>query len=392
MTAITNKGFLMQYFLHSCSQLFFMSVVYLTLAGCTDNITEAKVETVQVRPAKLALVEHASGDALRTFPATVEPSLYAHLAFRLNGEIAKVHVVAGNHVNKGDPLASLDDKDYKVQLKQATAKFNLALSQHNRALKLLKDNLISSSEYDQFKAELDIAEAQLAASQNNLEYTVIKAPFDGVVSKVNIEAFEFIQAKQTIMEIQGRKNIDITIQVPEQLMVRLPKGDKASLYQPSLVFDANASTKYKVTLKEHDLTPNAATKSYQVVFTLPTPENINVLPGMTGSLEVELNKLLDIDQEALLVPISAVFIPNSEVTVNNNNQTKYLFKANKLAGSNLYITELVAIQVISIDHQNMIIKPLIKGEVKAGDKIVAAGPHLLVADQTIAEWIQERGL
>lgn len=373
----------MSYFVSKIKTIGAWTLLIGALSGCSEQNKDPNETVKQPRPAKVTTVLAAAGETLKTFPATVEPSLYAHLAFRVNGEIAELPVVAGQEVVKGQVLAKLDDKDFVVQQKQAQAKFNLTSSQFNRAEKLIKENLISSAEYDQIKAEVDIASAQLDAANNNLEYSTLKAPFDGVISNVNVESFEFIQAKQPIMDIQGRNNIDVAIQVPEQLMVRLPKSKQTQSYQPSLVFNAQPNQKYKVTLKEHDITPNPATKSYEVIFSLPTPENINVLPGMTGTLEVELNKLLNNDLSLLIVPISAVFVPNKLA----DSKSKYVYKLTESME-----TKLVAVEVVETKQKGLVIRPSIPGELEAGDKVVAAGPHLIPEGTKVTEWVQERGL
>ncbi|GAA0288527.1 efflux RND transporter periplasmic adaptor subunit [Psychrosphaera haliotis] len=366
--------------------LFTAVIGVLLVTGCSNEKEETS-KTSNIRPAKLAQVKKLQGDTIRTFPATVEPSIYAHLAFRVNGEVAKISVVAGQHVEKDQVLAKLDDSDFIIQHKQALARFDLTKSQFDRADKLLAEKLISSAEYDQLKAELDIASAQLEAAKNNLKYSTIKAPFPGVVAHVNVEAFEFIQAKQPIMELQGRETIDVVIQVPEQLMIRLPKSSKAQTYQPTLIFDGEQQKKYKVTLKEHDIIPNSATKSYQVVFTMPTPEDLNVLAGMTAALEVELDKLLTSDVNALIVPISSLFVPNSKVGELENSNVKFVLKVK----SNMQ-TELVRVNVIETRQTGVVIKPIETGLLTSSDRVVAAGPHLISEGSVISEWKQERGL
>lgn len=358
-------------------------VVISLITGCSESKEQRADTPKPPRPAKITSVTAEAGDSLKTFPATVEPSLYAHLAFRVNGEIIELPVVAGQEVEKGQVLAKLDDKDFVVQQKQAKAKYDLTLSQFNRAQQLIKENLISSAEFDQLKAEVDISEAQLEAANNNLEYSTLKAPFDGVISNVNVEAFEFIQAKQPIMDIQGRSNIDVAIQVPEQLMVRLPKNKQTEQYQPNLVFDAQPNKKYKVSLKEHDITPNPATKSYEVIFSLPNPDDLNVLPGMTGTLEVELNKLLNNDLSLLVVPISAVFVPNKLA----DQATKFVYKV-----TSEMTTQLVAVDVLETKQKGLVIRPKVRGSLKVGDKVVAAGAHLIPEGTKVTEWVQERGL
>ncbi|MDA8621471.1 efflux RND transporter periplasmic adaptor subunit [Psychrosphaera sp.] len=359
---------------------------FLFVAGCSSEKEETS-KVNNIRPAKLAEVKRLQGDTIRTFPATVEPSIYAHLAFRVNGEVSKIAVVAGQHVEKDQVLAKLDDSDFMIQHKQALARFDLTKSQFERADKLLKEKLISSAEYDQLKAELDIASANLDSAKNNLKYSTIKAPFAGVVAHVNVEAFEFIQAKQPILELQGRETIDVVIQVPEQLMIRLPKSSTAQAYQPTLTFDGEQKKRYKVTLKEHDIIPNAATKSYQVVFTMPTPEDINVLAGMTAALEVELDKLLTSDANALIVPISSLFVPNSKVSEIENLDVKFILKVN----SNMQ-TELVRVTVVETRQTGVVIKPIESNSLTSNDRVVAAGPHLIPEGSVISEWKQERGL
>lgn len=360
----------------------------LTLQGCGQAIdAEQNNEVDIIRPAKTALVESAGSNGIRRFPATVEPSKYARMAFRLNGEVAEVNVVAGQKVKKGEVLVRLDDTDLKVQLAQATAKFKLAKSQQSRVEKLLKDKLISSSEAEQIEAEFEIAQAQLQIAQNNLEYSKLKAPFDGVVAVLHVESFESIVAKQPILEVQGRDFIDVTIAVPEQLMIRLPKGDRADNYQPTIIFDTAENHRFKVTLKEHDISPNPATKSYRVVFTLATPTEINVLPGMTGTLEVELDKLLRADNSLLKVPNSALFIPNGMSERALSPKNSFLYRLDEDMRVNL-----VAVEIVEIHQSGAVVRVIKDNELGVGDEIIAAGPHLLAQGAKVQRWRQERGL
>ena len=325
----------------------------------------------------------AGGSDTRTFPATVEPTLDAQLAFRVNGEVSAIQVVAGQEVEQGQILAQLDDKDFRLQLRQAQAKYDLTVSQHKRAKQLLADKLIASSAYDEAKAQLDIAEAQLDSAKTNLTYTKVVAPFKGTVAQLHVEAFEFVQAKQPIMELQGRDTIDVAIQVPEQLMVQIQKSDETEQYQPSLIFDAKPDRKYKVKLKEHDITPNPATKSYKVVFSMPTPKDLNVLSGMTGKLVAEMNKVLQNTDFSLLVPVEAVFVPNDKA----DSGLQFVYR---LTSQNK--TELVKVTVNKIGQKGAYIQPAEQGRLSVGDTVIAAGSHLLNEGQEVRPWQQERGL
>ena len=123
----------MSYFVSKIKTIGSWTLLIGALSGCSEQNKDPNETVKQPRPAKVTTVQAAAGETLKTFPATVEPSLYAHLAFRVNGEIAELPVVAGQEVVKGQVLAKLDDKDFVVQQKQAQAKFNLTSSQFNRA-------------------------------------------------------------------------------------------------------------------------------------------------------------------------------------------------------------------------------------------------------------------
>jgi len=356
-------------------------VASLLLLGCTDTKSTQESEPT-VRPAKTAQVELASGATLKTFTATVEPSQNAQLAFRVNGEIANQLVVAGEEVTKGQLLAKLDDKDFKLQVKQAKARFDLSLSQFERAKKLFKDNLIASSAFDEVQAQLDIAEAQLESAKRNLDYTELKAPFDGVIAQIHVETFEFIQAKQPIMELQGRKSIDVAVQVPEDLMARVPRSKGTTTYQPTLILDAQPQTEFKVTYRENDITPNPATKSYKVVFSFVPPKDINVFAGMTGKLLVELDKLIDVPTDVFLVPVEAVFLPNKFA----GQDKHFVYKLNQQNQ-----TVLTQVSLEKMTQQGALIKA-IDGNLSVSDTVIAAGSHLISEGQTVKPWSRERGL
>lgn len=368
---------------HQHLLLFFIGIFCLTLTGCGEKNEKQTANTQLSRPAKVAVVKPHSDNTIRYFPATIEPTVKAQLAFRVNGELAALNVVAGQNVQFGDVLAELDDKDFTLQVKQAQAKYDLSLSQFNRAKSLFKDKLVSSSVYDEAAAQFDIAQAQLEGAKRNLQYTMITAPFSGTVAQMFIENYEFIQAKQPIIDLQGREQVDISIDVPEQLMVRLPKNEDGKLYQPLLFLDAAPEKSYRVTFKEHDITANKATKTYRVVFSLNAPADLNLMSGMTGKLAVELDKVLNTHNTALLVPIEAVFVPNQ--FAGQNKQFVYKLDAKMK-------TTLVEINVSKIAQHGAEITPVDPSALKVGDQIIAAGSHFLTVGQQVRPWVRERGL
>lgn len=117
------------------------------------------------------------------------------LSFQVSGQIAKMLKEEGDSVKKGELLAVLDDKDYKSNLEKAQADVSRALalkddaqSKFERQAPLADDNTISAQDYDTLfntknKALADYkgAVAQKNYAQNQLDYTRIYAPDDGIM-------------------------------------------------------------------------------------------------------------------------------------------------------------------------------------------------------------------
>lgn len=361
------------------TQLIMSVMLVSAISACSKE--ESSVVVNDIRPVKTADVTLASAKGIKSFPASIEPALDAQLTFRVNGQLAKLLVKAGDHVEKNQVLAILETQDFDLAIEQAQAKFNLSNSQFTRAKQLFSDQLIAISAYDEAKAQLDIAKAQLELAKTNLTYTELHAPFTGVIAQTHIESFETVQAKQPILEIQGRELLDVAIQVPETLMALLPK--EADHYQPTLILDALPNSEFKVSFKEHDISPNAATKSYKAVFSLKAPESINVLSGMSGTLYADLDKIFPSNQSQFKLPLAAVFLPNQFA----GQDKHFVYRI-----SPQMTAELVEVKLSKVINNMAVVTPVSGTNLVKGDKVISAGSHLIKPNQQVSLWQKERGL
>ena len=355
-----------------------MKTVYLALffslliTACSEPQVEAQKEII--RPVKAYTLTEKSADHIRNFPGIVEATENAVLSFRVPGELITLDVKPGQLVAKGTVIATLDPKDYKLSVDRAQADYDLAKSQYLRAEQLVDEKLISASDFDTAFARYKSAESQLSARKNELEYTVLRAPFDTTVAKVHLENFESIQAKQPIITAQDLNVVDIAIQVPEAIMFRIKKDNN---YRPSIIFENDPEKSYLADLKEYNTEPDASTNSFKVVFSLAAPEDFNVLPGMAATVRAELDKVVSNPDTSITIPNTATF------TKAGDSETSYVW----LIDENMQIrSQQVTVSSINADGVE------IKAGVKAGDTIVVAGVHRLREGMTVSIWQQERGL
>jgi len=157
------------------------------LTGCDKSTPEAAVsEDEHARPAKIVPVVSAGVTAWRSYPGTLEASRRAELAFRVDGQLIDRPAKPGLVVKKGDILAQLDEAVYRNTFEERQARHHLAKIQYDQASKLVKQKLYSQLQYDQAVAELKSTKASLDQASDNLEYTRLLAPVDGVVAKVTV--------------------------------------------------------------------------------------------------------------------------------------------------------------------------------------------------------------
>lgn len=342
----------------------------ILITACKDPQPEITESTIS-RPVKLFTVPNTGSSNIRRFPAKVEANQGSYLSFRVNGELMSFPTLAGQSVEKGQILAKLDPEDFKLQLSDREARYKLAKNQLERTETLKTKGIASQSELDQAKANMQVALSALEKAQTDLEYTVLRAPFAGTISKVFIKNFESVVAKQNIMRIETRDLMDVTIQIPEKLVARV---DKKTTYKPNVVFDSYPNKSYELSLKEWDTQADPLTLSYRVVFTLPLPTDFNLLAGMTGNVLIDLNKVFYSNQRKFTIPTTAVFSDASE------DSFVWRYNDGKLEKVKVVLGEIHKSGIEIIDGLN------------PGDQIVSAGVHHLTAQSNVRPWTKERGL
>ena len=351
--------------------------ISMALIACSQE--DAAEVREAIRPVKIFQVQSSDALMLRKFPAQVHSAERAELAFRVAGELQRLPVTAGQDVRRGDVLAVLDPRDYQILVDDRKARQQLAKSQFQRTNDLFKRQQVSKAQLDQATAELEISNAALAAARSDLSYTKLKAPFSGQISQRYIDNHQPVSAGQKIMTLQVRDQLEVKMQIPESLMANIAT-DKESSYRPEVEFEAIPGQRFLSRYKEHNAQADAATGSFTVTLILTRPQGLNLLPGMSASVHVDLNKVLSNKISSVIIPSQAVFQTDAQAEGSSNAQV-WVVKPDMM---------LVArtIKVGRLTHSGI---EVIEG-LQAGEKIVAAGVHQAHEGMKVRPWVQERGL
>jgi RND family efflux transporter MFP subunit len=277
----------------------------LLLTACEKQAPPQETEA-PVRPVKSVVVTSGGASGLRTFPGRVDASRQVELSFSVAGKIEELPAREGAAVKEGTVVAKLDPTDFQNEVNDQQARYDKANSEFDRAKELIKKNFISRQDFDALEATLKSAAATLARAKTDLGYTVLKAPFSGRIAQRYVENFTEVQAKERIMAVQDVETLEVKVDVPENVIRLVRRSDSDGKRVPVAVrFDGGGEKSFPLTFKEAATRADAQTQTFEVTFTLPAPTEVNLLPGMTVSVDVDLSKIQNTEGHFAL-PVSAV--------------------------------------------------------------------------------------
>ena len=243
----------------------FLIFFILILSSCSKK---EKIEAIKIAtgPVESTVTTINSG--------TVEAQSQAELAFGTIGRIAKVYVSLGSKVSANGLIAELENDDLK-------AVYNETQKELIRAEELFKNGLVSISNLDSAKRAREV-------SRLNYEKTVMKAPFGGLITAMDLKPGEFYQSSVGInnrpaVQIIDLKKRKIKGEIDEVDLQRVSIGLKARIKIPAL---KNKTFQAKVT----KVVPFVSTAKDQ---------------DRTSQIELEIIEAKDANNLDILIPVGA---------------------------------------------------------------------------------------
>src|SRR3954454_10139328 len=284
-----------------------IALLAVALVGCNEKVAE---KSAPGRPVLVATVHYEAESPERSFVGTIRPRIATDMGFRVPGKVAKRLVEVGQSVDVGQPLATLDEVDLKLQAEQAQAEFFAATgvlaqaaASETRARDLRAKGWTTDAQMDQAKAAADEARARLNRAErsveltkNSLSYATLVADTRGVVTATLIDAGQVVASGQTAIRIARFAEKEAVVAIPETLVGRAKDGTA------SVTLWSEPDKKYAAKLREVAPTADPATRTYLAKFSLPDAgEDVSL--GMTATLT-----LADAATERVAkVPLSALY-------------------------------------------------------------------------------------
>lgn len=353
-----------------CAHVAIALMAIAVLDGCAERNEAAR----SVRPALAYTISNNAGSGAEVYPGEIRARREADHAFRISGKMVTRFVEQGNVVKRGQALAQLDPQDVKLaadsaraNVTAATTEATFADAEYNRFKDLFNKGFVSQSALDQklnvatsAKARLEAARAQASVSSNQAGYATLTAEQDGVVTQVMTEAGQVVAAGQAVMRIADPAAKELSISAPESRIAEFRRiGAKGSPVRDLRVATwAHPDQYYEAKVREVSGAADPLTRTYSIRLTIQGADDLVQLGMSAFAVFIGAN-----DAETISVPLSALYLKNGGAEPVTG--VWQIGKDGKVS--------LKPVTVIQYKEN----AALIKGGVKIGDMIVAAGVHKL---------------
>jgi len=290
------------------------------------------------------------------------------LAFRVGGTVVERLVQTGDAVKAGQVLARIETSELqanitaaKAGVASAKATLDLATSDLARQKTLLDKGFATRSAYEQSaksvdvaQAQLNIAQSQLQIANDNFSYAELKAGSDGVVTAVNVEIGQVVQAGQAVVTIANGNARQAVFDVSDALIAT------AEIKKAEIFLVADPSVKAQVRLAEVSPTVNVRTGTVRIkADIIDAPERMTLGAAVAGTGSSQ--------------PFSGFALPYSALSRASGSPVVWVVDpaTSKAAPRKVNLLQYVG--------QTMVVS----GDIKEGDLVVTRGGIFLSPDLVV---------
>lgn len=359
---------------------FFTLLTLIFFSSC--NTQKESQEFLQ--PVKIFKLSYELSGTELKIPGTIVPKYESILSFKIPALIESIDVIEGTKLNKNEIIATLDKRDFLINLAVYEKKYNAAVQAHeaNKAIvknailqferveNLYKGGALPKKIYDEVLSKKLIAEANEKAAlsvmeesyqgilnaQNNLKDTYLKAPYNCIISKKFLEKGNLATPGIPVVSVISQENPEVSISIS--------KNEIDILKNSKNIFFIIDNKMFPLRLREIGPKPNLINLSYPVrlefITISPKETDYNFDIGSNGIVSIESHNLTN----NFKIPIEALF--------EKDGTRVWIYKDGKVN------SKLVKIE--NLDNDGFV---HISGNLKPGDTIVTAGVNYLFENQKV---------
>jgi RND family efflux transporter MFP subunit len=240
-----------------------------------------------------------------------------------SGIINEIFVKSGESVDKGQILATIDDGGLKQQLSQLQITYNLAKTTYERQERLWGQKIGSEIQYLESKSMFEAQSKAIEQLTKQLNKTIIKAPFSGIIDNVIVKKGEVVYpGRSNLMLLVNMQEMYVESKVPENYINSITKGKDVVIEAPML----NITLKSKIRLVANYINP--LNRTYRIEAKIPI-NNYKIKPNLNVKLKVNDYTSKD-----------AILIMLNHINIDSNND-EYVYKIINKDGKNYALKTII---------------------------------------------------
>ncbi len=238
----------------------------------------------------------------KDYVSQIQSSRHIELRAQERGYLQKIFIDEGQFVKQGQLLFQIMPKLYEAEMEKARAEASFAEIEYKNTKRLADSNVVAPNELAMAKAKLDKANAELALAQVHLQFTQIRAPFDGIVDKFHVRLGSLVEEGDLLTNLSDNSKMWVYYNVPEAEYLDFKSEQKGDVKPTvNLLMANNKYFDYPGVVETIEADFNNETGNISFRATFPNPKSL-LRHGETGNIHVTLPY-----KDAMLIPQKATF-------------------------------------------------------------------------------------
>lgn len=270
----------------------------ITLApGCSKDEAAGGGFSMPPMPAEVA--EVTVGKIEENFQAvgTIEADEAVTVVAEIEGTVTAVPYLEGELLNKGDLIATLDDRQLAAEASRAEALFIQSKATYERVKIVVDQGAGAPQDLDDASAVMKVAEANFEVAKARLAKSRINAPFSGTAGSRKVSVGSYVRPGQAITEMANLAKIRVIFSAPERMISQIKKGAGVSVTTTAF---PGTTLRGRIIVMEPVIDP--VTRTARVVAEVPNSDR-----KFRSGMSADITTLLSSREKALTIPNEAVF-------------------------------------------------------------------------------------
>jgi membrane fusion protein (multidrug efflux system) len=261
-----------------------------------DEEKEEEVKFLATSPLKM------DTSVTRDYVCQIRSIQHIELRALEKGYLQNIYVDEGQFVKKGQMMFQIMPLVLQAETQKAQAEADFAEIEYKNTKRLADSNVVSPNELALAKAKFDKAKAELSLAQTHLQFTEIKAPFDGIMDHFQVRLGSLVNEGDLLTTLSDNSEMWVYFNVPEaEYLNYKTHTNTENLDKVSLLMANNTVFKHTGVVKTIEADFNNETGNIAFRATFPNPEGL-LRHGETGNIQMTIPL-----KNAIIIPQKATF-------------------------------------------------------------------------------------